>query len=97
MKIVYSPRAIADLRAIFGLSEAPQPARGQTRPRCHPRCTRATVPVSPCGTPQTAEGLRKIVTRKYPYLIYYTVGDDADEVLVIAIQHAAQEREFNNQ
>jgi hypothetical protein len=35
------------------------------------------------GRPQKAEGVRKIVTRKYAYLIYYVVDDLADEIVIL--------------
>ncbi len=37
-------------------------------------------------------GVRKLVTRRYPYLVYYTCDLAADEIIVIAIQHPARER-----
>ena len=42
------------------------------------------------------EGVRKLVTRHYPYLVYYTIDDAADEIVVVAIQHPAQEREHSD-
>jgi toxin ParE1/3/4 len=42
-------------------------------------------------------GVRKIGVRKHPYLIYYTVDDDAEVIAVLTIQHAAHEREFTDQ
>jgi toxin ParE1/3/4 len=40
------------------------------------------------------EGVRKLVARRYPYLIYYSVDVSADEIAIIAIQHSSREREF---
>jgi toxin ParE1/3/4 len=44
------------------------------------------------GRPQTLEGVRKLVTRRYPYLIYYTADETAAEIVVLTIQHAARQR-----
>jgi hypothetical protein len=33
------------------------------------------------------------VTRHYPYLVYYTADEAAEEIIIIAIQHPARERE----
>ena len=32
----------------------------------------------------------RIVTRRYPYLVYYSVDEGANEVIVVAIQHPAR-------
>ena len=44
------------------------------------------------GRRQMLEGVRKIVTRRYRYLVYYTVDASADEVIVLSIQHPARAR-----
>jgi plasmid stabilization system protein ParE len=48
------------------------------------------------GRRQDIEGVRKLVIPRYPYLVYYTVGPAADELVIVAIQHAAREREFSD-
>jgi toxin ParE1/3/4 len=42
------------------------------------------------------ENVRKLVIRRYPYLIYYMVDAEADELVVISIRHAAREREYSD-
>lgn len=41
-----------------------------------------------------SRGVRKVDTRRYPYLIYYTVDDSHGEVVIVSIMHPAREREF---
>jgi toxin ParE1/3/4 len=36
------------------------------------------------------------MTRRYPYLVYYTVDDQAGEIIVLAIQHPAREHEHSD-
>jgi toxin ParE1/3/4 len=48
------------------------------------------------GRAQTVEGVRKIVTRRYAYLVYYTVDDAAREVNVVTILHAARRRPYSD-
>ncbi len=48
------------------------------------------------GRRQKVEGVRKLVTRRYPYLVYYTVDDGAEEIIILFIQHPAQEREHSD-
>jgi toxin ParE1/3/4 len=45
---------------------------------------------------QSVEGVRKLVTRKYPYLVYYTLDPAADEIVILAIRHPAREREHQD-
>lgn len=45
------------------------------------------------GRRQKAEGVRKLLTRRYPYLVYYIIDEASEEIVIIAIQHPARERE----
>lgn len=44
------------------------------------------------GRRQRTLGVRKLVTRRYPYLVYYLVDDRRQEIAILAIKHPAQER-----
>jgi len=48
------------------------------------------------GRQQKVEGVRKLVTRRYPYLVHYTADDQAEEIIILAIQHPAREREHSD-
>jgi len=48
------------------------------------------------GRLQKAEGVRKIETRKYAYLIYYMVDELAGEIVILSVKHPAQEREHSD-
>jgi len=48
------------------------------------------------GRAQTTEGVRKLVSRKYGYLIYYTPREDSAEVIILSIRHSAREREHDD-
>lgn len=37
-----------------------------------------------------------MVTRKYAYLVYYTVNDIAGEIAILAVKHPAQQREHDD-
>lgn len=49
------------------------------------------------GRLQSVEGVRKLVIRHYPYLVYYKIDDGAGEIVILTIQHPAQERSFSDQ
>jgi toxin ParE1/3/4 len=48
------------------------------------------------GRQQKVEGVRKLVTRRYPYLVYYTADESAEEIIILNIQHPAREREHSD-
>ena len=48
------------------------------------------------GRPQQTPGVRKFITRKYAYLVYYTVDDGAEEITVLNVKHPAQKREHED-
>ena len=48
------------------------------------------------GRPQNVEGVRKLVTPKYRYLIYFTIDEGAEEIVILTIQHPARRREYQN-
>jgi toxin ParE1/3/4 len=45
------------------------------------------------GRQQKVEGVRKLVTSRYRYLVYYTADEQAEEVVILSIQHPARDRE----
>lgn len=48
------------------------------------------------GRPQAVGGVRKLVTRKYSYLVYNTIDELAEEIIILTIQHPAREREHED-
>ena len=48
------------------------------------------------GRLQSVETVRKTVTRKYSYLIYYEISPTGDAIVVITIQHSSRNREFED-
>jgi toxin ParE1/3/4 len=48
------------------------------------------------GRRQTAKGIRKLVTRKYSYLVYYIVDEQAEEIVILTIRHHARNREYSD-
>jgi toxin ParE1/3/4 len=48
------------------------------------------------GKRQKTESVRKLVTRRCPYLVYYTVDEESDEIVILTIQHPARERDYSD-
>lgn len=53
-------------------------------------------PMSADGRRPKAEGVRKFVTRKYAYLVYYTVDEAAEEIVILNVKHPARRREHED-
>jgi plasmid stabilization system protein ParE len=73
-----------------------KPASRAARPRAILEALQSLVLFPNIGRQQQVEGVRKLVTQRYAYLVYYTVDDEAGEIIVLAIQHPAREREHSD-
>src|SRR5450759_1736356 len=78
-----------------GLHSEAKSASSIARARRDPRITSEPCFVS-AGRQQKVEGVRKLVTRRYPYHVYYTADESAEEIIIITIQHPAREREHSD-
>ena len=96
MKLRFTRRAIQDLHEISDYLRARNPTAARRLRAAILDCLQGATVFPKAGRRQNAEGVRRLVTRKYPYLIYYRVDEVADEIVVITIQHAAREREFSD-
>lgn len=96
MKLRFTPRATQDLVVIadYIRERSPNAALRVRSAILESLQNLATFPQ--LGRQQQVEGVRKVVTRRYPYLVYYTIDDSADEIVILAIQHPAQEREHSD-
>ena len=96
MKLRYSPRATRDL------AETAEYLRGRN-PTAAPAVRDAILhslqdlTLFPAiGRRQNVEGVRKLVMRRYPYLVYYTVDEVAEDVVILTIQHRSRSREYSD-
>jgi toxin ParE1/3/4 len=48
------------------------------------------------GRLQQTKGVRKLVTRRFAYLIYYTVDSADAEIVVLSVKHPTQKREHDD-
>jgi len=40
--------------------------------------------------------VRKFITPKYAYLVYYVVDEAADEIIILNVKHPARERDYED-
>ena len=38
--------------------------------------------------------MRRVVTRRFGYLVYYTIDESTDEIVILSVKHPAQKREI---
>ncbi len=96
MKLRFTRRAIQDLSNIadYVYQRNPQAAR---RVRDSIIESLQTLILFPrVGRQQAVKSVRKLVTRRYPYLVYYSVDEASEEIIVITIQHPARRREHTD-
>ncbi len=96
MRLRFTPRATSDLIAIADYVRARNPG-ASLAVRDAILSSLQTLALYPeIGRRQTVEGVRKIVTRRYGYLVYYAVDHANDEIAVLTIQHPARRREYSD-
>ncbi len=96
MKLRFTPRATQDLIDIADYINQHNPA-GALRVRAAILESLQNIVLFPrVGRLQNLEGVRKLVTRRYSYLVYYSADEAAGEIIVLSIQHPAREREHED-
>jgi toxin ParE1/3/4 len=96
MKLWFTPRAVADLVEIADYIAVHDPAAAlRVRAAIYSSLQRLIV-FPRLGRAQTTEGIRKLVVRRYPYLVYYMVDDRLAEIVILNVKHAARRREHDD-
>jgi plasmid stabilization system protein ParE len=96
MKLRFTRRAVGELGDIADFIREHDPLAA-ARVRASILDSLKTLAAFPrIGRSQAIPGVRKLVARKYPYLIYYTVDEAAGEVVILTIRHSAQARDYSD-
>jgi toxin ParE1/3/4 len=96
MRLRFTPRATRDLAAIADYIRAHNPAAARRVRAAILNSLQNLVLFPEVGRRQTIEGVRKYVTRRYPYIVYYTVDQSAEEIVILTIHHPARQREHQD-
>jgi toxin ParE1/3/4 len=96
MKLRFAPRATQDLAEIGDYIRSRNPVAAVRVRAAILETLSLLVQFPNAGRAQTVEGVRKIVTRRYAYIIYYSVDVNGEEVIVNTIQHPSRQREFSD-
>jgi toxin ParE1/3/4 len=96
MKLRFTPRAVRDLTIIADYLTAESPGGARNVRAAILDSLRFLTDAPRLGRAQSVGGVRKLVTRRYGYLVYYSIDETADELSVLTIQHPARERPFTD-
>jgi len=96
MKLRFTPRAARDLSDIADYIRERNPQAALRVRAAILESLQNLVLFPQVGRRQRVEGVRKLVTRHYRYLVYYTADEAAEEIIIFTIQHPAREREHSD-
>ena len=96
MKLRFTPRAIADLTEIADYLHACNPAASRRVRTAIYDDLKNLILFPRAGRRQKVEGVRKFVMRKYGYLVYYTVDEAAEEIVILNVKHPSRRREHED-
>jgi toxin ParE1/3/4 len=95
MRLRFTPRATRDLAEIAGYIHERSPDAALRVRSIILRSLEDLLLFPELGRRQTIQDVRKLVTRKYSYLVY-RIDRIYDEIGVLAIQHHARRREYED-
>jgi toxin ParE1/3/4 len=92
VKIVYTPQTAADLAEIFDyINERHPPGASNVKRAIH--ASIGLLEHFPnLGVRTDRSAVRLLAVPRYPYLIFYTVVEERDEIFLINIRHSARQR-----
>jgi toxin ParE1/3/4 len=93
MKLRFTPRAVENITTIAHYIRERNPAASERVRAAIYESLQDLILFPYIGRLQQAKGVRKFVTHKYRYLVYYTTDEAADEIIVLSVKHPAQRRE----
>jgi toxin ParE1/3/4 len=94
MKLRFTRRATQDLADIGNYLQSRSPGGAANVRAAILDSLQILTEFPSAGRMQSVERVRKLVTRKYSYLIYYEISPASDAIVVLTIQHSSREREF---
>jgi toxin ParE1/3/4 len=96
VKLRFTPRATRDLAEIAEYLRTRSPSAALAVRDAILRSLQNLTLFPTIGRPQDVTGVRKLVTPKYRYLVYYMIDESAEEIVILTIQHPARRREYRD-
>jgi toxin ParE1/3/4 len=96
VKLRFAPRAVSEFAAIADYIRERNPSAAK-RVRASILKSIDHLTVFPrMGRKQSTPGVRKLVTQRYSYLVYYKVDMEAREIVIVSIRSPARKRKYKN-
>jgi toxin ParE1/3/4 len=96
VKLRFTPRATANIAKIADYIRKRNPSAAR-RVRSSIYDSMQNLLLFPLiGRQQKEPGVRKHVTPRYAYLVYYTIDEVEEEIIILSVKHSAQEREHDD-
>src|SRR5207237_8411357 len=96
MKLRFTPRAVPALTSTADYLRERNPTAAASVRAAILESLQLLLRFPRLGRTQSVQGVRKLVTRKYGYLAYYKLDEEAEEIVVLTIQHAARTRRYSD-
>jgi plasmid stabilization system protein ParE len=97
VRLRFTPRALSDLIAIADYLREQSPAAAKRVRAAIYESLETLLTFPRIGRAQTTPGIRKIVTRQFSYLVYYTINEENREVVILGVKHPARDRDHADQ
>lgn len=90
MKVRYNRRALGQLEEIFTYISRDDPAAAARVVRRVEALVLLLGRYPAIGRPTDKEGVRAMSVRPYPYVIFYKVLEERDEIRILRVRHTAR-------
>ncbi len=96
MRLWLTPRAKQDIITIAEYVRAENPVAAERVRGAILESLQLLTDFPEIGRRQNVQSVRKLVTRKYGYLVYYSIDASADEIAILTVQHPARAQPFRD-
>ena len=95
MRLRFTPRALANLADLANYLNERNPDAAERVRAAIDASVQLLVEFPYTGRLLHSAGVRRLVTRRYPFLVYYLVDEDAGEVVILNVKHPARQRDYD--
>jgi plasmid stabilization system protein ParE len=92
MKVLYSETALVELEQILLYIRDRNPSAAAAVAACIERLISLIGELPFIGRVTDETGVRMVPVVRYPFLIFYTVNENAGEIVILHVRHAARVR-----
>lgn len=90
MNLRFTPQATQDLSNIADYIRTENPMAAARVRAAILESLQVLISFPHIGRSQSVEDVRKLITRRFGYLVYYQIDEAASEIVVLAIRHPAR-------